>query len=214
MAKAKEDATSFFGGGIEKTINDLQSYGATLGVSGASFLLSHIPFVGTEIAMAFDLASKKGINKAYELLREKATSREKRIIYTLFLLERSVSATLRQAYNTVKDYDAKASRDFPCDDCQDAYREARSSYLAQDCVDDMVAGCKMLEELVADLKAEIGILKGKTDSRVSLLASRIDEFRGNHKKSTCMGLNRCYFLTPPGRVTVPTVGSHIKNDDL
>jgi hypothetical protein len=213
--QAKIQATSAFGGGIDKTLNDLQSYGTTALTSGISFGISHIPIVGPMLAKAFDLASGKGITKAYEELRANAKSREERISYSLFLLERSVASTIRQAYNTVHDYDGKAGiGDVDCKDCQAAYREAWSNYLAQDCVDDIKKGVDMLEELVADLKTEVNILKGRVDTRVTSLPGRIDSFRDNHKKARCMGTQACYFIAPSGSVKVPSPFGSIRNEDL
>jgi hypothetical protein len=213
--KAKIDATSLAGGGLEKMFNDLQSYGTTAVSSGVSFGISHIPIVGPMLAKAFELASAKGITKVYEELRANAKSREERISYSLFLLERSVAADMRQSYNTLHYYDGKAGvGEVTCKNCQDAFREARATYLAQDCVEDLQKGCDLLEELVKDLKAEISILKGRADQRVSALPGRIENFRDNHKKSTCIGTQACYWVGPPGIKKMPNVQSYITDDDL
>jgi hypothetical protein len=210
IQQARIEALAVVGGGLEKKFNDLQSYGTTAGTSGASFLISHIPIVGPVLAKAFDIAASIGINKLYEKLLSEATTREQRITYCLFLLERSLSASIRQAYNTMNFYNSRAQLgEVECKDCQDAFREAKIAYLAQDCMGDLEAACKILGKLKEDLEAETSQLKMKVDSRVNNLVSRIDNFRDNHKQSTCIGTQRCYWIPGPG-----TVFSSVRNEDL
>jgi hypothetical protein len=210
IQKAKIEATASSGGGISKKINDLQSYGTMGGTAVVSFAISHIPLLGPALAKAFDIGAGMGIDAIYATLLENSKSREERIVNSLFLLERSLAASMRQAWNTVHDYDKKAGvkAEVECDDCQDAFKEARYAALAQDCVEDIEAGCLALEQLVKDLKADVSILKGKVDQRVTRMVSRIDNFRDNHPDRACMGTQRCYWMPMPGTRGSTPFGSY------
>jgi hypothetical protein len=195
---AQAQALSITGGGFEKKLNDLQSYGTTAATSAATFAISHIPLAGPVVAQLVKLASDAGIDKAYEKLLADSKTPAERINNSLFLLERSLIASIRQAYNTLTLYTSKAERaEQECKDCQDAAREAKSAFVAKDCVDDLKGGCKVLEQLAKDLQFEMGVIKGKVDERVNNLASRIDNFRENHKNDFCMGPQKCYWQKPP-----------------
>src|SRR4029077_12938607 len=123
ILNAKFQADSTLGGGLEKKLNDLQSYGTTAATSSVSFGISHVPVVGPVLAKAFDLASSAGIDKLYEKLLAESKTPEQRMINSLFLLERSLSASIRQAYNTLTLYTSKATLvEQKCDDCQDAFK--------------------------------------------------------------------------------------------
>jgi hypothetical protein len=200
ISLAKQDATSALGGGLEKKLNDLQSYGATAVSSGVSLGISHIPLLGPGLAKAFDLGAGAGLDKLYEYMLDNSTTRDARITNALFFLERSLAASLRQSYNTLELYDGKAgvSVEKECGDCQDAFKEARYACLAQDCVGDLEKGCKILEQLLKDLQTEVSLMKGRADQRVTNLVSRIDNFRDNHPDRTCIGTRKCYWIKGPG----------------
>lgn len=211
ISLAKQDATSTVGGALEKKLNDLQSYGTTALSGGVSFGISHIPIVGPVLAKAFELGSGAGLDKLYEYMLDNSTTRQDRITNALFFLERSLAASLRQSYNTLQAYDAKAgvSVEKECDDCQEAFSEAKYACLAQDCVGDLEKGCKILEQLLKDLQTEVSLLKGRADQRVTNLVSRIDNFRDNHPDRTCVGTRKCYWVKG-----APTTFSAIGNDRL
>ena len=211
VSLAKQDALSVVGGGLEKKLNDLQSYGTTALSSGASFGISHIPLLGPALAKAFDLGAGAGLDKLYEYMLDNSTTREARITNALFFLERSLAASLRQSYNTLQAYDAKAgvSTEKDCADCQEAFKEAKYACLAQDCVIDLEKGCTILAQLLKDLQTEVSLLKGRTDQRVTNLVSRIDNFRDNHPNRTCIGTRKCYWIKGVG-----TPFSAITDQDL
>lgn len=209
--QAKAQAESSAGGGFEQKLNDLQSYGTSAGAGTASFLISHIPVVGPLLAKGFDLASSAGIAALYEKWLKEASTREERISYALFFLEKALAASLRQAYNTVHGYHTKASVEFAveCKDCQDAFRVAYADHLSVKCLVEIEAGCKILEQLVKDLRHEATELKGSADARVTRHNNRYDTFRDNHPQRACLGPQTCYWRPGP-----PTPFSTVTNEQL
>lgn len=200
IKKAKEEANSTVGGGIQKKLNDLQSYGTSLGTGGVSFLISHIPIVGPVLAKAFQLSSDIGISKLYEKLLSESHTPAERIGNSLFLLECSLSASIRQAYNTLAAFNQKVMfrLTHECKDCQDAFQEANAAYLAGSCVEDLEAACSILEQLLKDLRSETMNFKNRVNNRIVSLPSAIDDFRDNHPGRVCIGAQACYWKKGPG----------------
>jgi hypothetical protein len=206
MALAKERAAATEAGGLEKKLNDMTSYGQTAGTSAASFALSHVPFVGPVLAKAFDLAASYGISELYKKLTDESTSNKDRITNTLHLLERSLAASTRQAYNTADVCAGKPTRE--CKDCQDAYREAYSVALLNESINELDAAQNILTVLADALTNERSRLRALAQRRENSLRSDIDDFREEHKNSSCIGMNRCYWINIPSPFKV------IGNDQL
>ena len=208
---AKLDAASTAGGGVEKKLNDMQSYMTSAGMGAVSFALAHIPIVGPGIAKAFELASGVGIGKLYEKLLSDSADRKERIRNGLFLMETSLSAAARQAYNTMVVYQEKIGMvpEDDCEDCQEAFKAARGVHLAAVCIEEIEAAAQVIAKLAEDLAAEAMRLKAQSDIRVNNVQSRIENFRDNHPNKKCLGTRRCYFVPGAG-----TVFGSIGNDDL
>jgi hypothetical protein len=192
--QAKTQAESTLGGGLERLLNDMQSYGDTVGKGALTFAIQHIPFVGPSLAKGFDLAASKGISAIYKKLLKEAKTPEQRISYALFSLEKSLASTLRQAFNTVATYDASVGEDrSDCKDCQAAFKAAYEDHLALACTKEIEDGCKILKTLARDLEVSTRRLKHSAETRVKDHDHRYDNFRENHPDKRCMGLQACYW---------------------
>lgn len=197
--RAKAQAESSFGGGIEKMTHDMESYGASVGTGGVSFLISHIPVVGPILAKGFDLAASKGLKELYKKLLAESKTPEQRISNALFLLENGLAASLRQGFNTAVTYDASPAALSPDPkDCGEAFKVAYQDYLALSCVEEIEAGCAILKQLAEDLEAKTWELKRTAVQRVSDHEFRYDSFRDNHPDRPRKSLQHCYWQRGPG----------------
>jgi hypothetical protein len=201
IQKAQLTARSILGGGFKKKLNDLESYKSTGAVSGGGFLVQHIPVFGPSLGKAYETAANAGINKLYEKWLAESKTPKQRLTNSLFVLERYLCASIRQAYNTLADYIDKASPGVSvrCNDCQDAFKEATAAYLAQDCVDDLKKALAIVDQLAKDLRTEIDEAGFAVNQIVSKLDRRIDNFRGNHPDKSCRppGVQECYWIPGP-----------------
>jgi hypothetical protein len=191
-------ARAFWRGGLQKKLHDLEKYKKTGVASGVSYGLSKIPFVGTEVSKGFELLTETHFDSVYRQLLESSTTAKERINNCLFVLERYLSASMRQAYNTalfyIKEVDWKG--ELECKDCQDAFKAAMAACVAQSCIDDLKRDVEIIKRLAQDLENEIREAALEVSARGgSHLEERIDNFRGNHPSKPCRppGVEKCYW---------------------
>lgn len=218
MELAKKKAESTVDGGLQKKLNDLTSYGTTAGIGGLAFAISHIPLAGPVLSKIVSTGASMGATQVFKHLQEVSPNRADWIRNTLFVLERSACASIRQAYNTYSILSHKLLIRLPLKkDCQEAYDEAFAAYLAQSCVEELEEASKVLEKLANDLRIEAAQFRAQVQLRMSRLPADVDAIRSGHPRKICMGLNKCYWqdghlARVQGHRVTPF--SSIGNDDL
>ena len=218
MKLAKTNAESAVEGGLQKKLNDMTSYGTAAGIGGLAFAISHIPLAGPILSKVVSTGASMGATQIFKHLLEESPNRAVWIRNTLFVLERSACASIRQAYNTFIVLSNKLLIRMPVKkDCQDAYNEAFAAYLAQSCVEELEEACKVLDKLASDLRLEAAQFRAQIQLRMGRLPADVDSIRDDHPNRTCLGANRCYWQSGH----LPTVQGHrvnpfssIGNDDL
>lgn len=192
MAYAKERAEAPEGGGLAKKLNDFKSYGQTAGASALSFAVSHIPVLGPSLAAVADLAVSYGISKLYQKFTIESVTDKEKVTNTLFLLERSLATSMRQAYNTANDCSDKPPRHST--NCQDAHQEAYAVALLNESINELEASHKFLMTLSDSLTAEVSRLRAIARQKELKVRNNIDDLEELHKEEKCGGLNKCYWI--------------------